>query len=294
MEAQKKTGNVVNRRDFLRRTGIAGLGVAGAATVATKLGALDEIGAARRLGLGSAPVEAATLSANDIAVLQFALNLEYLEAEFYSYAVTGRSLQENGVGVMGAVGNFGPTTGGMQVPFASLNNVNGPLQAVATQLMRDEVDHVNLIRSVLGSTYTIAKPAINLAAFTPMDSLGGFLLLARDFETVGASAYGGSITLLDSAVLQQAAQIGIVEGTHVGVLNLLCQLNGLNVTPIDSLDQTPPPAGNNYFDDDPTTGLAVIRTPSQVLQAAYLNTAVGTSSGGFFPNGFNGQITTVT
>lgn len=290
MEDQKQTDRVVNRRDFLRRTGYAGLGMAGAATVATQLGAMDHIGAARALGLGSTPVEAATLSANDIAVLQFALNLEYLEAEFYSYAVTGQGLAANGVDVTGAVGTQGTVTGGAQVPFSSFNAV-GPLATIAQQLMRDEIDHVKLIRSVLGSTYTIAEPAIKLDAFVPMNSLGAFLLLARDFEVAGVSAYGGAVTLLDSAVLQAAAQIALVEGLHAGNLQLLCDLNGLNVPPLDSMDQVPPPAGTNFFDDDPTTGLAVIRTPSQILKIAYFTQNSGVGQGGFFPSGFNGTIT---
>ncbi len=289
MNEQKSTK--VDRRNFLKTTGYAGLGLAGAAMVATELGGLDHVGAARKLGLGSTPVEAAGLSATDIEVLQFALNLEYLEAEFYSYAVTGKSLLDNGIPIDGAIGTPGPTTGGAKVPFERLNGV-GPLKKVAEQLMRDEVDHVLLLRSALGAN-TIAKPAIKLDALGAMNSLPGFLTLARDFEVTGVSAYGGAVTLLTKSILQTAAQIALTEALHSGNLQLLVDLNKIPINPLDALDVVPPPTGVNYFDNSFNTALAVIRTTSQVLAIVYGSSAPGTNKGGFFPAGVNGPINTI-
>lgn len=55
-----------------------------------------------------------TTPANDLEILNFALNLEYLEAEFYSFAV-------NGAGIPSAdttgSGTAGATTGGFHVSF---------------------------------------------------------------------------------------------------------------------------------------------------------------------------------
>ena len=45
-------------------------------------------------------------------VLNFALNLEYLEAEFYTYATTGKSITSFGVGIKGRANGANPMEGG--------------------------------------------------------------------------------------------------------------------------------------------------------------------------------------
>lgn len=55
---------------------------------------------------------------NDTDILNFALNLEYLEAEFYTYATTGHGIDTAGIAITG-VGTQGATTGGAQVSFTS-------------------------------------------------------------------------------------------------------------------------------------------------------------------------------
>ena len=279
-------GNLVDRRSFLRNTALTGAGIAGATLLSTNLQALQ-----------SSPTSpysnaAPGLTATDVAVLQFALNLEYLEAEFYSYVVTGRNLEDNGVPIYGPIGTPGPTSGGVKVRFDKIGGV-GPLHAVARQLMHDEVEHVLLLRSVLGPDLTIAKPAIKLNALGSFDDLRMYLTLARDFEVTGVSAYGGAVTLISKAILQYAAQIALVEALHSGNLQLLCELNKVDIEPLDQLDIVPPPEGVNYFDDSYDKALAVIRNTSQVLSIVYGDSHKGTSKGGFFPEGVNGAITTV-
>jgi len=51
-----------------------------------------------------------------------------------------------------------------------------------------------------------------------------------------------------------------------------------------------PPTPSAYFCD--TGALAIVRTPSQVLDIVYANGggAAGVTSGGFYPKGMNGTI----
>src|SRR5688572_20729641 len=88
----------VNRREFARRAMAGSLVAAGA------------------LAVGQADMYAQSVT--DEMVLNFALNLEYLEAEFYTVATTGQRISDIGIGVSGR-GRQGATTGGAKV---SLDN----------------------------------------------------------------------------------------------------------------------------------------------------------------------------
>ena len=231
---------------------------------------------------GSSHSQAAGVT--DADILNFALNLEYLEAEFYTYATTGNGITNAGVGVTGT-GSTGATTGGSQVQFVDPN-----LKAVALELAADEQAHVNFLRAALGSQ-AVAKPAINLNALgIGFASDQQFLTLARAFEDTGVSAYGGAVTYISSKTyLQAAAQILGTEALHAGNLRLFIDQKSISITALDSLDVVPPPAGTQFFTTTPPaqSALAVIRTTTQVLNIVY---AGGAHSGGFFPNGLNGNI----
>jgi hypothetical protein len=281
-----------SRRDFAKSVGAASIGAAGALMIGSKMGILDKLPGAARLGLTSSPVHAQA-AITDADILNFALNLEYLEAEFYTVATTGKTIEESGIAVSGT-GTPGPTTGGNKVNFREgffpIGDLGGLVTfEIAEQLAYDEQQHVLLLRGALGSA-AVAKPAINLEALgIGFANFREFLQLARAFEDVGVSAYAGAAPLITSkAYLQVAAQILAVEALHSGNIRKQVQEHLVPTTPVDSLDVLPPPSGKNFFTVN-SQALAIIRTTSQVLSIVY---GGGTTSGGFFPDGVNGVINT--
>ena len=221
-------------------------------------------------------------------VLNFALNLEYLEANFYLYASTGAGLTSaqngGGVAVQGAPAKL---------------PLDANTLAVCQALARDEVNHIADLRSAittLGGS-PIAQPLINLAANGAVTTQAQFLAAARQFTALGGSAYVGSAQLLvtNPGILTTAGQILGAEGQHAGVLEYLCVTQGVLSPAIDAQDV--PPTQTGYFIVDPVNALAPSRNTSQVLGVAYkvstattTTPATGVSMGGFFPSGFNGSV----
>lgn len=284
--------NVNDRRKFLKSAGFTGLGMAAAGLAAAgKVGALDNTPVGRALGLKTQNVDAAGITDGDI--LNFALNLEYLEAEFYTVATTGKYLGDFGFITTGT-GTAGSTYGGKQVVFPQDQFLSEELSRAAHELREDEQAHVELLRSALGS-YAVAKPEINLGALgpKPFQSFQGFLVLARAFEDVGVSAYIGAAPLITSkAYLGVAAQIAATEALHAGSIRTFVDLTYTKTSALDSLDVVPRKSGTQFFTTD-ANALAITRTTSQVLSIVYGSSGTGTSRGGFYPMGMNGVIKAV-
>ena len=256
-----------DRRHFLQQLGLAGAGVAG-------------IFASSRSGEAQAAI-------TDVDIVQFALNLEYLEAEFYTVARTGKTIDQMGIGITGS-GTAGATTGGQKVTLIE----GSSLALSADKIGADERAHVALLRQTLTAmgAQPIAKPAINLAALgTGFESQEAFIAVARALEDVGVSAYGGAAPLLTSkAILAAAARILATEAEHTGNLRLHAGLYQAKTMALDAVDILPPPSGQSYISAD-SNGLTAVRTPGQVLFIAFGGKANATS-GGFFPGGVNGTL----
>jgi hypothetical protein len=167
-----------------------------------------------------------------------------------------------------------------------VNFTKADVSFVASGLRTNEVDHVKLLRSALGSA-AAKKPAINLSALGyGFASVDDFLKLARQFEDVGVSAYLGAAPLISSKTyLAAAGAILATEAQHSGSIRLACIWNGVTSPAVDSLDV--PPTQSTPFDVD-KNGLSIPRTTSQVLKIVY---GGGSCSGGFYPEGMNGAIT---
>lgn len=265
-----------NRRKFLKTLGTATAAVGALGLVTEK--------------------KAEAQTSTELDVLNFALNLEYLESEFYTYGQFGYGIEQFGIGVSGVAtgsnpGNGGTTVGGKKVTLSN-NLVFTP--EILSQVGSDERAHVVLLRSALGGL-AIAKPNINLNALNlGFGNQAEYLTLARIFEDIGVSAYAGANHLLTTPfVLTTAARILAVEAEHVATIRTqIARLNVASPT-LDGADIVPPPTGTQlqYLSVNTSNGLVAVRTPGQVLYLAYGMKANATS-GGFFPTGVNGALRT--
>jgi hypothetical protein len=300
------------RRGFLRSAGVLAAGAAGA--VALNAGGAGLISAAQ------AQENADMVSDGDI--LNFALNLEYLEAQFYAFAATGEGLPAN---LLTGTGQQGTVRGGHKVAF------NDPLvKRYAIEIAKDEMNHVAFLRSALGST-AVAQPMLDIdgknpdgafstaaraaglvgpgVAFDPYANDINFLLGAFIFEDVGVTAYHGAAPLLTSKTyLSAAAGILAAEAYHASLVRTTLYAKGqMTPTAISSAnaisrarDRLDGPGNDDEgvtlgpnlnivpLDDN---GIAFARTTGQVLNIVYLN-GQATKKGGFFPHGVNGSINT--
>jgi len=293
--------NEHDRRSFLRAAGVAGLGTVGAVALA---------GA----GTEAASAAPAADAPSDGAVLNFALNLEYLEAEFYSFAVWGHGLDSGDR--TGEKGVQGKVTGGKQVKFKSK-----AIKKYAYEIAMDERNHVKFLRGALGGA-AVSQPTIDLKTsftaaaraagliksnqtFDPFANENNFLLGAFIFEDVGVTAYKGAAPLISNKTyLEAAAGILAVEAYHAGIVRSALYQKGLfaEVKKISQLrddvdgksddDQNLRSSGKhaNIVPTD-SSGIVYSRTPGDVLNIVYL-TPKSVTEGGFFPDGVNGEVNT--
>lgn len=295
-------GGARSRRGLLKGIGAGALGLAGA-------GLLPSRAHAQRGGL-------------DAAVLNFALNLEYLEAEYYLYATTGLGLEAAGVmltGVNTGAGNPGPTIvkANPQVPF-----VTPLIQQYAQEIALDELNHVKFLRAALGNK-AVARPRIDLLnsfnaaamaaglgdSFDPFADEVSFLIGAFVFEDVGVTAYkGGARLLANRDFLEAAAGILAVEAYHAGeVRAVLASLDMMNpgagiAGVVQAISDLRDAVDNGEKDEGifidgmanivPTdeNSIAYSRNTDEVLNIVYLDPTKMKTPGGFFPLGLNGAI----
>ena len=271
-----------------------------------------------------------TAALNDADILNFALQLEYLEAQFYAFAASGTGLPDS---ILGGTGRRGQVTGGKQVPFTDTL-----VAQYAREIAADERAHVVFLRTALGAAAT-AQPTLDIgtgpnSAFSNAARAAGlvgpgvafdayandenFLLGAFIFEDVGVTGYKGAAPLITSKVfLEAAAGLLAVEAYHASLIRTTLYGKGLATPSLRTATERISDARDtldNPIDDDQGVQMIAARAvggvsfgtmsnvvPTDANGLAYsrtpgdvLNivylTAAAASQGGFFPDGVNGNI----
>jgi Ferritin-like domain len=269
---------------------------------------IGALGAGAALAAGGRIARVAAQEIDDDAIFTFVLNLEYLETEYYLRGTTGE-----GIGPDDAGANPGEVTGGSAVPFAT-----EAYRQFAEELAANELAHVRYYREALGDQ-AVDRPAIDLAGgFAAVGQAAGFgetwdpfaneldfLLGGMLFEDVGVTGYKAAAPLItDKARQEDVAGVLAVEAYHMGMARSHLYLAGataqqaanaitvargtLNGEP--EIEQGIEVEGTANFVPSDERGVAFGRTPQQVLQIVYLTPEAGVSSGGFFPDGVNGDL----
>ena len=187
-ETAEKAG--IDRASFFKKAGLAGAGLAGGSAL---MGFLP--------GIASAAVPA-----SDVAILNFALTLEFLEAAFYKEAKASK--------FPGPVGQFTPL------------------------VAAHEATHVAFLKKALGSA-AVKSPKFdfkNTTSDQPTFQKTAFVL-----ENTGVHAYLGQAGLIKTkSILGAAATIATTEARHaaaIGVINNNQNSSGKNgATPDGAFD----------------------------------------------------------
>ena len=226
-----KTLDSLVEKALSRRSFLAGAGVVAASAAITGCSSNSS-------SVTLPPTTTSATTPTDSDYLNYALNLEYLEAQFYLYAATGNGLATSDT--TGGSASGYTTTGTVTVGSAAqVPNLTTAQQEILNEIAFEEQAPVKFLRAALG-TAAVAMPDIDLSffgplavaatittdatgpnAFNPFSSFDYFLVGAFIFEDVGVTAYAGAAPLISSAgvaagYLTAAAGILAVEGYHAG------------------------------------------------------------------------------
>jgi hypothetical protein len=253
----------------------------------------------------------AQLSAGDIGVITVGLNNEYLEAEFYLRALTGKGLSPQDTTGAGSPGTV-LVNATRPVTFS-----NPVIQSIAQQLADDELAHVRDIRATFAS-FGLTPPALPMIDlvnsfqlltteaslnrhFDPLGSETDFLLASFFFEENCSSLLVGAIGALESNDLKstvasllgdEAAHSGFLRlglgQEHAGIIgeaNKIAQLKQKLAASNTVVFQQLVNNGRLILSPVGASGTVVPLAPQQFMNNVFL--AVNAQAGGFFPNGLN-------
>jgi Ferritin-like domain len=197
-----------SRRSFLQKVG--GAGAAGSfalflAACGSKKTETTPGGSDPKTGAGTGTDR---YGRGDLGIAIYALELEYIETEFYSQAIaTGK--------------------------------LSGRVLGLAKRFAAQEAQHVAALEAYV--TQHGGKPPAKPQTKFSLSSPGQILQQAVTFENLGASAYLGQVDrIVDKQLLAAALTIHSVEGRHAAALSVAA---GLDPTP-DGAFSTPQTATN--------------------------------------------------
>ena len=180
--------NQVDRRRFLKYAGIVGVG-GSLALVGVACGSDEPSDTSSPGPSGSATPEEESA---DLGILNYALTLEYLEADFYKQGLAG-------------------------------NLLSGRERELIEPIAQHEQAHVDALKATVEKVggEPAALPTFQYPAGTFTDK-ASFLKTASTFEELGVNAYHGQVTKISSAeILGAAASIAGVESRHAAILATL-------------------------------------------------------------------------
>jgi len=245
---------------------------------------------------------------SDEDIFTFALNLEYMEAEYYLRAITGEGIDPKDAG-----SEPGKVKGGHAAKFKSK-----AIKQFVEEVAHNELAHVRFYRKTLGDKAP-PRPAIDFdAGFKGAAKAAGLepdldifdndmtvLLGGMLFEDVGVTAYAGAAAIIKKKEFREAAAgILAVEAYHMGMArsqlfemgepawkaaNAISNARDKVDGPEDK-DQGIEVNGKANFVPSTPDAIAFRRTPKEVLRIVYLTDKDGVTSGGFYPKGMNGAL----
>jgi len=268
-----------------------------------------------------------SFTTSDYENIQVALNLEYLEAEYFLWAAYGYGLDR----LAPHLSEGGPEPIGVQKA-----NLNILANDIIAQFGLQEIGHITALQQQLGNYY-FPRVQLNLSAanwaniideafgqklnppFNPYANTVNFLISAYTIPYVGLTGYVGTIPLLQGAGAKAlvAGLLGVEAGQDAIIRAALYEYKDVLVPPykftvaqftdsisnlrnslshafVDEGLEVPPSEGadgrvtGNILSAN-TYSLSYARTAKQVLETVY-GTGNPSIPGGFFPKGGNGII----
>ncbi len=187
------------RKKFLKMVGKGVGGAAAASSLAAFIAACGSSSSKSSSSTAATSTPATTTSSSnsgDIAIVNYALTLEYLETEFYKKVIKS--------------GLF-----------------SGKVQDLLKVIGAQEQTHVNALKATVKSLG--GTPATKPVGKFPVTNAMAVAKLAATVENLGAAAYLGQAgNIMNPMVLAAALSIHTVEARHAAILN---QLTNQSITP---------------------------------------------------------------